>query len=632
MCTQGRRTGVSNDVNINTKDRVTMSRNTNIRKSGILLLVLLIATSIATADGIGHLDPVDITHIKLKGEIGRRIDITINNNVLKIDTDRDFLQPFRQKTGTGGYIGLGKFIDSVVRFAAYSNNEKVLTLKKQIVEETIKTQQDDGYIGICRTESRMWSLWDIHEMSYLVLGLTTDYKYFRRQPSLQAAQKLADYIIRSWSKDPSRKTNGWVSVYVATTGLEEAMLSLYEESRDKRYLDFCIDHRKLPDWNVGIIEGRWGNIEGHAYHYICRCLAQLRLNRILPNPKLMTRSREALDFLLRGDGLLIPGLCSYQECWHSNQQGFFSLGETCATAYLIRWLGALLQIDGSSIYGDIMERSIYNGLFAAQSPDGRRLRYYAPFEGPRVYFDKDTYCCPCNFRRIIAELPGLVYYRCRDGIVVNLYAESSASFSVSDDLSLELQQKTDYPNSGDVVINVTPSKESHFTVRLRIPRWCDNATATVNQISQNITAKGGSYLTIERLWKPGDKISLHMPMPLRLVKGRKSQDGRVAVMRGPMLFCLNQDRQQNFDSAISRLMILDPASLELSESDSAVRPDGLACTARFWNPKNYNTQAKPDITLKLTEYADPGCQATYFLVPNPKAEKLLDDELALNTK
>jgi len=592
-------------------------------------LILSVSVSSDLAVGAGQFDPVDITRVKVQGEIGRRIDNTISNNVLVLDADKDFLQPFRRRDRKGGYIGLGKFIDSIVRFAAYSNDEKVLALKKHVVEEAIKTQEDDGYIGICVPETRMWSLWDIHEMAYVVLGLTADYKYFREQPSLHTAKRLADYIIRRWSDDPSRNTDGWISVYVATTGLEEAMLALHEQSGDKKYLDFCINHRKLPDWNVGIIEGRWGNLEGHSYHYLCRCLAQLRLNSIQSDPRLLTRSRETLDFLLKEDGLLIPGLCGYHECWHSNQQGFFKLGETCATAYLIRWLDALLQVEGASLYGDVMERAIYNGLFAAQSPDGRRLRYYAPFEGPRVYFDGDTYCCPCNFRRIIAELPGMIYYRCQGGIAVNLYAESSAAFSISDDLSLELRQVTDYPNSGNVLIHLSPSKPARFAARLRIPRWCDEATATINE-QEGVRAEGGSFLTIERFWQPGDRIKLQMPMAWRLIKGRKSQAGRVAVMRGPMLFGLNPDRQENFDPDIARLMLIDADSLELSGPEDSVRPGGLACKARFWNPNNYNAQAKADISFVLTEYADPGCRATYFLVPNPKAGALQDDELLLS--
>jgi len=597
-------------------------------KAGLTLFVLLyVGVTINPIYAAEKLSPLNIDQVKIEGEIGRRIDITINNNALVLDADKDFLLPFKQRNRKGGYIGLGKFIDSLVRFAAYTKNEKVLKLKKHIIYETIKTQEEDGYIGIFVPQKRMWQLWDIHEMAYIVLGMTSDYKYFKEKSSLEAAGKLADYIIRRWSVDPNRKTNDWISVYVGTTGLEEAMLALYEQTGEKRYLDFCVNHRKLPDWNTDLIQGRWGNLEGHAYYHLCHCLAQLRLHKLQPNAELMSQSLKTFDFLVKQDGLLIPGLCGYQECWHSNQQGFFKLGETCATAYLVRWLDDLLKIEGESIYGDIMERTIYNGLFAAQSPDGRRLRYYAPFEGPRVYFDGDTYCCPCNFRRIIAELPGMIYYRRNEGLAINMYAKSSATLNLKKGLSLEVRQATDYPNSGNVVIHLKPSKPTHFPLYLRIPRWCEKANITINGDTTKMTTGGGSFFMVSRKWKAGDEVRLQMPMPLRLVKGRKSQAGRVAVMRGPMLFCLNPERQKDFDPDIMRLMWLDPSSVKLSGKDDSIRPNGLTCEAKFWNPNNYNAAGKANIKLILTEYADPGCKATYFLVPNPGVDSLTDDEL-----
>ncbi|MHC4533880.1 MAG: beta-L-arabinofuranosidase domain-containing protein [Planctomycetota bacterium] len=604
-----------------------MNKQKKIKKGLSLLVLLYVGVIINPIYAIEKLSPLNIDQVKINGEIGRRIDITINNNALVLDADKDFLLPFKQRNRKGGYIGLGKFIDSLVRFAAHTKNEKVLKLKKHIVNETIKTQEKDGYIGIFVPERRMWYLWDIHEMAYVVLGMTSDYKYFKEQSSLEAAGELADYIITCWSVDPNRKTNDWISVYVGTTGLEEAMLALYEQTGEKRYLDFCINHRKLPNWDTDLIQGRWGNLEGHAYYHLCHCLAQLRLYNIQPCPELISQSRKTFDFLVRKDGLLIPGLCGYQECWHSNQQGFFKLGETCATAYLVRWLDTMLQIEGESIYGDIMERTIYNGLFAAQSPDGRRLRYYAPFEGPRVYFDGDTYCCPCNFRRIIAELPGMIYYRRNDGLAVNMYAKSSATLNLKKGLSLEVRQATNYPNSGNVVIHLKPSKPTQFPLYLRIPRWCKKANIAINGDTTRMTAEGGSFFMVSRRWKAGDEVRLQMPMPLRLVKGRKSQAGRVAIMRGPMLFCLNPERQKDFDPEIMRLMWLDPTSLKLSGRDNSIRPNGLTCEAKFWNPNNYNAAGKANIKLTLTEYADPGCKATYFLVPNPKADALTDDEL-----
>ena len=177
------------------------------RKVHIILLILITNVMPNPTFAAEKLIPLDIGRVKVGGEIGRRIDITINNNALVLDTDRDFLRPFQQKNRQGGYIGLGKFIDCLVRFAAYSHDKKVLDLKKHVAAETIKTQETDGYIGIFKPERRMWHLWDIHEMGYIILGLTADYQYFKEKPSLEAAEKLANYIIGRWSDDPTRWTS-----------------------------------------------------------------------------------------------------------------------------------------------------------------------------------------------------------------------------------------------------------------------------------------------------------------------------------------------------------------------------------------------------------------------------------------
>lgn len=595
------------------------------RRNSLLLGLILASGPFAQATPMTALDPGSVL---VGGEIGRRIDITVDNNILSIDVDRDFLEPFRRRKSDGGYIGLGKFIDSLVHFAAYGKDPRVLALKQRVVREAIATQEADGYIGICRPEMRMWQLWDIHEMGYLVMGLTADHTHFGEAPSLDAAKRLADYIIIRWSEDPDRKTEGWVSTYVATTGLAEAMLGLYSRTGDERHLDFAVRHRKLAQWDTPLIQGRWGNLEGHAYYHIALCLAQLRLNEIRPDGRLLNQSRATLDFLLRKDGLLAPGLCGYHECWHSNQQGFYKLGETCATAYLIRWLDALLRHSGDSLYGDVMERAIYNGLFAAQSPDGRRLRYYSPFEGKREYFQGDTYCCPCNYRRIIAELPGMVCYRRGDGLAINLYTPSTATTRLADGTAVEVRQETDYPNSGRVTIRLKPAKPSNFGLSVRIPRWCKSARIAVNDDLVETTASGGVFFTIARTWQAGDRIELHMPMAWRAIRGRKAQAGRVAVMRGPLLFCLNPQKQDGLDPDSMKLLRLDVSSLELGEPDQTVRPNGLTCRASFWKPEDYNAAGPPELHFTLTEYADPGAEWTYFLVPNPEADGAVEDELA----
>ena len=77
--------------------------------------------------------PIGLGEIRVAGEIGRRLDITVNSNLLALDTENVFLVPFRQRNQASGYIGLGKLIDATVRFAAYTKDEKVRALKNRLV-------------------------------------------------------------------------------------------------------------------------------------------------------------------------------------------------------------------------------------------------------------------------------------------------------------------------------------------------------------------------------------------------------------------------------------------------------------------------------------------------------------------
>ena len=592
-----------------------------------LAIFAVILISVCTADALSSsargddaLTSIELGKVKVGGEIGRRIDVTINNNLLKIDTKKDFLASFRDRQARSGYIALGKLIDAAVRFAAYSQDEKMLAMKNHLIEETIKTQGPDGYIGRMKDSARMNRLWDIHEMSYIIFGLAADHHYFGEERSLEAARRLADYIIKQWATLP----DNWdqqtrVATHVSVTGLERAMLALHRETGDKRYLDFCVKQRALPEWDLGIVIGRRVPIEGHMYAYFTRSVAQLELYRLQPDEKLLRPSKRAVRFLTEEDGMVITGSAGLVEIWTDDQDGRGQLGETCSTAYQIRDYDNLLRLEGDSRYGDLLERTIYNGLFGAQSPDGRKLRYFTPLEGNRIYFNKDTYCCPNNYRRIISMLPTMVYYRAGAGLAVNLYTASEADLTLGDNVPVKVRQETDFPTSGHVTLHVDPSKPAKFPVKLRIPRWCQEATVTVNGKPWKSPAVAGEFLTVEREWKAGDQITMEMPMPLRLVLGRKHQAGRAAVMRGPMVFCLNPEgikALRNRDAADIGGLVINPDTLKLLPDKDCVRPDGVACSVKA---------SKNRLLLKLTEFPDPNGTVVYFRLPD--LSKAVPDEL-----
>jgi hypothetical protein len=244
-----------------------------------------------------------------------------------------------------------------------------------------------------------------------------------------------------------------------------------------------------------------------------------------------------------------------------------------------------------------------------------------------VYWNTDTYCCPCNFRRIIAELPSLVFYRASDGITVNLYSSARAKLNFHEDSPLVIRQETDYPNSGRVNIRVDPQKPVVFALRLRIPSWAAGGSIKVNGAPIVADVRPGTFFELRREWKPGDEVDMDLPMSWRLVKGRQRQAGRVAVMRGPQVFCL--DPAQNpacakLDGTELGYIALKPESLAAPVPSAAVRPDGLGCRVQAWKA-GFGLGPKADFELTLTEFPDPDGKATYFRLRD--FSKAVEDEL-----
>ncbi len=255
------------------------------------------------------------------------------------------------------------------------------------------------------------------------------------------------------------------------------------------------------------------------------------------------------------------------------------------------------------------------------------MRYFAPTEGPRTYWSTDTYCCPCNYRRIVAELPQMVYYRSGDGLVVNLYAASQAKLTVGQGVALTVMQETDYPTAGSIRLRVQPERAARFALHLRIPAWAKGASVKVNGTPTGKSVQSGAFLKLSRVWKPGDQVALDLPMSWRLVKGRQRQAGRVAVMRGPQVFCLNPAQNEalsKLDATDLGYLALDPESMSEAIRSEVVRPGGVGCRVSAWKA-GFGVGKKGDYELVLTEFPDPDGKATYFRLRDLSAA--VEDEL-----
>jgi hypothetical protein len=119
------------------------------------------------------------------------------------------------------------------------------------------------------------------------------------------------------------------------------------------------------------------------------------------------------------------------------------------------------------------------------------------------------------------------------GLAVAAYAPSVVRTKVKD-VEVTVEETTDYPFRDRISLKVTPAAAVEFPLYLRIPAWTEGAAVTVN--GQKVEGvEPGTYHRIAREWRPGDRVEITLPMPVRVIRGFNRS---VSVERGPLVFSL----------------------------------------------------------------------------------------------
>jgi len=584
---------------------------------------------------------VRLTHREMAGgEVDRRIMDLIYRNYMVLDLDRDWLDKFKNRTERGDkrnvYYGIGKVLDAGSLFAQYTGEPEVAKRAQHIMDQLRSSRDPDGYLGFWNVEPNNHQNvvnWILHEQEYVNLALVRNYRATGNPQSLADAKVMADYIMRTF---PANE-NGEHIIPPGTSiaGITEGFVELYRVTGEDKYLDFAKHLQYEPHWYYLKPFDAWAkNISQARYHVyvmLSHMYPDTELYRLIGGEDYLKKSLwMKRELLARGrGGLLVTGSTSKGEHFTYDQDGSGAIEESCVTAYLLRWIDSLMRLEGDMRYGDVMERTIYNALFGAQAPDGRRICYFTPFTGKRSFQNHDTFCCNGNFRRAVAELPQKVYYRTPDGgVALNLFTSSNKTFDVNGK-TVEIKQETSYPSSGEVRLSFTCREPVEFAFLFRTPRWAEDIECAVCNVPYALDKSQLGYAKIKRVWKSGDTVTISMPMNWRFIRGRMTQDGRVALLRGPVLFTFSDKLNAAVlkKCANPRDLVLDPASIGDPIPDESVRPNGQKVVVKAWtNPE----RAGDPVDVVLTEFVDPTGIDVYFKVPNlndTRPVRIMDDEL-----
>jgi len=463
-----------------------------------------------------------------------------------------------------------KWLEAACYSLAHTLDAELQADVDDLVDVIAAAQQPDGYLNsfftIAEPENRWTSLLHKHELycaGHLIEAAVAHFETTGKRTLLDVARRLADHIDGIFGLNKRHGAPGHEEI-------ELALVKLYRTTGEERYLDlaqFFIDIRgeKL---NPLLIEAEnegnttfdpeccqahapvWeqSKVVGHAVRgmYLYCGTADVfaetgdkdllaALNRLWEN---MVARRM---YITGGVGSSGSGERFTRDYDLPNDTAY---AETCAAIGSVLWNHRMFLLTGEARFADAMELALYNGALAGIGLNGTSFFYVNPLRSIGNHERQGWFtcaCCPPNIARLLASIGGYACAQTADSVFVAMYVNGSARIEVGG-REIVLRQQTEYPWSGEVTLTVETAEPVEFELLLRIPGWCKDASVAVGNADAEPAAPC-DWMSIRRKWSNVDSVRLNLPMPpvVMAADPRVEADfGRVALMRGPLVYCLEE--------------------------------------------------------------------------------------------
>jgi DUF1680 family protein len=549
-----------------------------------------------------------------------------------------------------------KTLEAVAAMYASTKDPKLEKWMDEAIDVIGKAQKEDGYIYtkniIEQKKSGKEKMFDdqlsfeAYNFGHLMTAACVHYGATGKTTLLNIAKKAADFLIGFYnSATPELARNAICPSHYM--GLTE----LYRSTNEKKYLDLVVHLINIR----GTVEGTDDNsdrapfremnrVAGHAVraNYLFAGVADVYAetgDETLMNTlnKMWSNVINTKMYVTGGCGALYDGVSvdgtSYKpdtvqkvhQSYGRDYQlpNFSAHNETCANIGNVLWNWRMFLLTGETKYADIVELALYNSVLSGVSMDGSKYFYTNPlaattnypyhlrWEGGRIPYISKSNCCPPNVVRTIAEVNNYMYSIGEKGLYINMYGGSTLTTELHDGTKIKLEQTTEYPWNGKIVITIKEATDKPVNIFLRIPGWSKGYSLSINGAYPKVKNRDGGFVIAGRKWNAGDKIELVFDMPATLIESNPMVEetrNQVTVKRGPIVYCLEScdlPQQKIFDVVIPSNIKLQSVAMKIANGNvMALTGEARLLDQNQWNNtlyKEVNTKLKP-INIKLIPY------------------------------
>lgn len=535
-------------------------------KKALLGLTLAVAACCSfTSHAQSRLYPneFDLSDVTLlDGPMKHAMDLNVKV-LLDYDTDR-LLAPFLKEAGLkpkapsfscwdglDGHVG-GHYLSALAIHYAATGNPQLKERMDYVISqlEQCEAASPDGYIGGVPAGRQVWdriaggdpsAIWDRwvpwYNVHKLYAGLRDAWLYAGSDSARRMFLKMADWALRVTANLSDRQMEDMLNNEFG--GMPEVLADAYQITRDERYLTAAkrFAHRRLLDSMAAGID----NLDNmHANTQVPKAVGYQRIGELSGDPTFNTAAQFFWHTVTANRSLSIGGnsrrehFPSKDDCksYVDDREG----PESCNTYNMLRLTEGLFRQNPSPRYADYYERALFNHILSTQHPDHGGYVYFTSARPGhyRVYSQPNSgmWCCVGTGMENHGKYGQFIYTRgAADTLRVNLFIPSRLTWK---ERGITLTQLTEFPDKGHTSLTLSTRKARKFPLALRHPAWADSLTILLNGRPYATSTTPGSYVTINRKWRNGDRIELSMPMPYT-IEELPNLPSYISILRGPIV-------------------------------------------------------------------------------------------------
>ncbi|MDR2130145.1 MAG: glycoside hydrolase family 127 protein [Odoribacteraceae bacterium] len=460
-----------------------------------------------------------------------------------------------ESMGLAGHTA-GHFLTAAAQQYASTGDERFKERVAYIVQEldSCQTAFVNGFIGgmpggdrvfkqvrrgIIRSAgfdlNGLWAPW--YNLHKTMMGLLDAHLLAGNEKAREVLVNLSDYVTETIA--PLSTEQMQLMMNCEFGGMNEALAWVHALTGEQKYLDAAnaFYHARLMNplaEGVDILPGLHSNTQ------IPKIIGSARLHELTGNARDAQIAAFFWDRMVHHHSYANGGNSSAEYLStpdRLNDRLTSSTCETCNTYNMLKLTKHLHEWSGDPAYVDYYERALYNHILASQHPETGMTCYFVSLAmgGHKEFSDKyHTFtCCMGSGFENHSKYGGAIYARSPDNeaLYVNLYIPSTLAWR---ERAVTVRLETSYPESGQVNLCVEAGTRQPFALHLRYPAWAKGMTVKVNGTRQKIESAPGSYVTIHRAWKRGDRVEVDLPMELHTLAMPDNADRR-ALFHGPTL-------------------------------------------------------------------------------------------------